>query len=58
MVFEESNLVDYYPYSFQVFPSVAKLQPKMAQVAWTSIGYSTLFLLFGFLDFRNKRLAP
>jgi hypothetical protein len=57
LVFEESNLVDYYPYSFSIFPTVAKLQPKMAQVAWTSAGYATLFLLLGFLDFRRRRPA-
>ena len=58
LVFEESHLVDYFPYSFQVFPTVAQLQPKLAQVAWTSIGYAALFLLLGFLDFRRRRLAP
>jgi hypothetical protein len=58
LIFEESHLVDYYPYSFQVFPTVAQLQPKLAQVAWTSIGYAALFLLLGFLDFRRRRLAP
>jgi hypothetical protein len=58
LLFEESHLVDYYPYSFQVFPTVSKLQPKLAQVAWTSAGYAMVFLLLGFLDFRRRRLAP
>jgi hypothetical protein len=57
MIFEESNLVDYYPYSFSIFPTVAKLQGKLAQVAWTSAGYAFLFLLLGFLDFRSRRLT-
>jgi lantibiotic transport system permease protein len=58
MSFEfQSNLVDYFPYSFQIFPFLAKLQPKMTQVAWTSAGYATLFLLLGFLDFRRRRLT-
>jgi hypothetical protein len=57
LVFEESNLLDFYPYSFQIFPSTSKLQPKLTQVAWTSVGYATLFLLLGFLDFRRRRLT-
>ena len=56
-IFEESNLVDVFPYSFQVFPVVSKLQPKVPQVAWTSVGYATLFLLLSFLDFRKRRLT-
>ncbi|MGN6402077.1 MAG: ABC transporter permease [Flavisolibacter sp.] len=58
LIFEESNAVHFFPYSFQVFPLVSKLQPKMAQVAWTSAGYAALFLLLGFLDFRKRRLTP
>jgi lantibiotic transport system permease protein len=57
LIFEESNLANFFPYSFQIFPLVAKLQPKMAQVAWTSAGYATMFLLVGFLDFRTRRLT-
>lgn len=56
-IFEESNLVDVFPYSFQVFPVVSKLQPKVTQVAWTSVGYAMLFLLLAFLDFRKRRLT-
>ncbi len=55
MTFEfKSNLMDFFPYSFQTFPLMPELQPKMTQVAWTSAGYATLFLLLGFLDFRKK----
>jgi hypothetical protein len=57
LVFEESNLLDFFPYSFQIFPSSSKLQPKMTQVAWTSVGYAALFLLLGFMDFRRRRLT-
>jgi len=58
MSFEfQSNLMDFFPYSFQTFPFIPKLQPKMTQVAWTSVGYATLFLLLGFLDFRRRRLT-
>lgn len=58
MAFEfQSGLVDFFPYCFPVFPFVSKLQPKLVQVAWTSAGYATLFLLLAFLDFRRRRLA-
>ncbi|HEU4633022.1 MAG TPA: ABC transporter permease [Flavisolibacter sp.] len=58
MSFEfNSNLVAFFPYSFQTFPFVPRLQPKLTQVAWTSAGCATLFLLLGFLDFRRKRLT-
>jgi lantibiotic transport system permease protein len=53
----QSNLVDFFPYSFQVFPFISKLQPKMTQIGWTSAGYAALFLLLGFLDFRRRRLT-
>lgn len=58
MSFEfKSTLVDFFPYSFQTFPFITNLQPKMTQVVWTSMGYATLFLVLGFLDFRRRRLA-
>ena len=53
----QSSLVDFFPYSFQTFPFLSTLQPKITQVAWTSVGYATLFLLLGFLDFRRRRLT-
>lgn len=56
-IFEESKIVDLFPYSFQVFPIVSKLQPKLTQVAWSSVGYATLFLVLGFLDFKRRRLT-
>lgn len=56
-IFEGSNLVKVFPYSFQVFPIDAKLQPKVKQVAFTSVAYGTLFMLLSFLDFRKRRLT-
>lgn len=55
MIFEDSKFVNFFPYSFQSFPFVSKLQPKITQVAWTSVVYAIIFLLFGFLDFRKRR---
>jgi hypothetical protein len=58
MSFEfQSDLVEFFPYSFQTLPFIPDLQSKMSQVAWTSVGYATLFLMLGFLDFRRRRLT-
>lgn len=58
LIFEsQSSVLNYFPYGFQVFPYAAQLQPQMGQVVWTSIAYTTLFLLFAFLDFRKRRLG-
>lgn len=58
MMFEfKSSLVTYFPYSFQTFPFITDLQPRIAQVAWTSVAYAAVFLLLGFLDFRSRRLT-
>ncbi|GAA4323139.1 ABC transporter permease [Flaviaesturariibacter amylovorans] len=50
-------LVDYFPYCFHLFPLSPQLQPRLPQVAWTSAGYTFLFLGLGFLDFRRRRLT-
>ncbi|HEU4469642.1 MAG TPA: hypothetical protein VFR58_01045, partial [Flavisolibacter sp.] len=58
MTFEfKSKLIDFFPYSFQTFAFMPNAQLKMTQVVWTSLGYTALFLLLGFLDFRRRRLA-
>ncbi|RYG53829.1 MAG: hypothetical protein EOO01_03305 [Chitinophagaceae bacterium] len=57
LIFEESSLAAFFPYSFQIFPFVSKFQPKMSQVAWISVAYAAIFLVLGFLDFRSKRLT-
>lgn len=58
MSFEfKSDLVDFFPYSFQTFPFITQFQSKLTQVAWTSAGYTMVFLLLGFLDFRRRRLT-
>lgn len=53
----KSKLVDFYPYSFQVFPFMSSLQPKLTQVACTSVVYAAFFLLLGFLDFQRRKLT-
>lgn len=53
----QSGFVDYFPYDFQTFAYLPKLQPKMTQVAWTSVAYTVLFLLLGFQDFKRRRIS-
>ena len=53
----KSNLVYYFPYSFQAFPVSTKLKSQLTQVAWTSLGYALLFLIVGFFDFRRRTVS-
>ena len=58
MSFEfKSDLVGFFPYSLQTFPFITQFQSKLTQVALTSVGYMTLFLLLGFLDFKRRRFT-
>jgi lantibiotic transport system permease protein len=58
MTFEfKSGMIEYFPYSFQTFPFLSELEPKLARVAWTSVAYAAVFLLLGFMDFRRRRLT-
>ena len=53
----KSNLVFYFPYSFNAFPVSTKLKSQLTQVAWTSLGYALLFLIVGFFDFRRRTVS-
>ena len=53
----KSNLVYYFPYSFQAFPVSIKLKSQLTQVAWASLGYALLFLIVGFFDFRRRSIS-
>ncbi|RYY94675.1 MAG: hypothetical protein EOO11_17405 [Chitinophagaceae bacterium] len=53
----KSSLMIYFPYSFQIFPLMPRLQGQVDQVAWTSLAYALLFLTLGFFDFRRRRLT-
>ena len=53
----KSNLVFYFPYSFNAFPVSTKLKSQLTQVAWTSLGYALLFLIVGFVDFRRRTVS-
>src|SRR6187401_1660528 len=53
----KSDLVFYFPYSFNAFPVSTKLKSQLTQVAWTSLGYAPLFLIVGFFDFRRRTVS-
>jgi lantibiotic transport system permease protein len=53
----KSSLVDYFPYSFQAYLVSPGLKPQLTQIAWTSVGYSLLFLIVGFFDFRRRTVS-
>jgi lantibiotic transport system permease protein len=58
LVFQfNSDLANYFPYSFHVFNVSTGLTSGINQVAWTSFGYAVLFLLLGYLDFRRRRMG-
>lgn len=52
-----SSVVDFYPYSFQLFPFASQYYTRVAQMVWLSAGYAGLFLLLGFLDFRRRKVT-
>jgi lantibiotic transport system permease protein len=51
-----SNLIHYFPYSFQFFSFSPEYKSKLNQVEWTSLGYAGVCLVIGFLDFRRRRV--
>src|SRR5215203_5451624 len=51
-----SSMANYFPYSFQIFPIFPNYKSALNQVAWTSVVYSVLALLIGFLDFKRRRM--
>jgi hypothetical protein len=53
----KSDLVFYFPYSFQAFPVSTKLKAQVTTVAFTSLGYAVLFLVVAFLDFRKRAVS-
>jgi hypothetical protein len=58
MVFENKSAASpYFPYSFHAIRLSDVFKPRLSQVEWTSFGYSILFLVLGFLDFKRRRMS-
>lgn len=57
LVFEyKSSLAKYFPYSLHIFDHQPLGNTRVVTIAWTSIGYSVLFLVYGFIDFRRRKM--
>jgi hypothetical protein len=54
----KSDFVAYFPYSFHAYGKFPKYDPLVSPVGWTSVCYTVLFLLIGFLDFKKRRMNP
>jgi hypothetical protein len=54
---DHSSLSYYFPYSFHTVLVAEKLEPRLTQIAWTSLGYAFLFLTIGFFDFRRRIIS-
>jgi lantibiotic transport system permease protein len=58
MVFEYKSVASlYFPYSFHAIRMSPNFNPRLSQVEWTSFGYSILFLVLGFLDFKRRKMS-
>ncbi|HTE27261.1 ABC transporter permease [Flavitalea sp.] len=58
MVFESHSVyAKYFPYSFQIFSSLPQIKPQLNEVEWTSLGYSVIVLILGFIDFNRRRIS-
>lgn len=45
----------YFPYGFSAIRFSSEFSPRVKEVEWTSFGYSVLFLIVGYMDFRRRR---
>jgi hypothetical protein len=58
MVFQyKSGASPYFPYSFHGIRLSPVFSPLLSQVEWTSFGYSILFFVLGFLDFKRRKMT-
>jgi hypothetical protein len=52
------DFIQYFPYSFHMFVSFPKFQLQdLTVVHWSSVGYTALFLLIGYLNFKKRRMS-
>lgn len=57
LVFEYQSVnAKYFPYSFQIHSLLPKLKPRLNQVEWTSLAYSVIFMILGFIDFSRRKM--
>ena len=52
-----TELAGYFPYSFHVYGKHPQYKPETNVVGLTSVIYTIVFLVIGFLDFRRRRMS-
>ena len=53
----KSGFIQYFPYSFHMYVSFPQFRAKeFSPILLSSLGYTALFLLIGFLSFRKRRM--
>jgi lantibiotic transport system permease protein len=52
----QSAIAAWFPYSFHVYGRFPQYKPEVNTVGWTSLAYTVIFLVIGFLDFSKKRM--
>ena len=51
------DFIQYFPYSFHMYVSFPQFQLQdLTTMLWSSAGYTVLFLLIGYLNFRKRRM--
>ena len=54
----KSDVIHYFPYSFHMYVSFPQFQLRdLTVIHWSSLAYAALFLLIGYLNFRNRRMT-
>ncbi len=51
----KSSVSPYFPYSYPAIRFSPLFSPGLKRIEWLSFGYSVLFLIIGFMDFRRRR---
>ena len=53
----KADFSEYFPYSYHAIPNFTNTKSENNNYSWYSLGYAVLFLVLGFLDFRNNRIS-
>jgi len=53
----QSSWCPYFPYTYSGIRYSLWFKSKLTLVGWLSLGYMLAFLIFGYLDFRRRKMA-
>ena len=57
IVIQKLDFAAYFPYSFHAYSSSNKYDPQFNGTALTSLVYTAVFVVIGFIDFKGKSVA-